>query len=221
MILINLLPHREAKKKARKTAFFVLLGAAAVAAALALVFGYLVLNGMLDNQNNRNRYIEAKNKELDTQIKDIVTLRAEIESLRARQRAVEDLQADRNVPVHLFNELVKKTPEGIFLKDTTQTGQSVNVVGYAQSQERVSDFLRNISSVNSQWLERPDLVRIELVTVGGNSKTAKKLYEFNLKFAVKRPRDKEAKAPEDGVGGAVVPGSAISAPLRTASGTKA
>jgi type IV pilus assembly protein PilN len=216
MILINLLPHREAKKKARKTAFFVMLGFAAALALLGLVFGYLVLNGMLDNQNTRNRYIEAKNKELDIQIKDIATLRAEIESLRSRQRAVEDLQADRNVPVHLFNELVKQSPEGIFLKEIRQTGQSVNVIGFAQSQERVSDFLRNAGPPNSEWLEKPDLVEIKSANVTTGVKEVKRLYEFNLKFALKRPRDKDAKPADGAAGSASAPASAPARPAASA-----
>ena len=97
------------------------------------------------------------------QIKDIATLRAEIEALKARQKAVEDLQTDRNMPVHLLNELVKQTPEGVYLTAIKQNGQVVPVNGMAQTNERVSEFLRN-TAYNSPWLEQPELVEIKAVT---------------------------------------------------------
>jgi type IV pilus assembly protein PilN len=191
-ILINLLPHREAAKKRRKEIFFASLALAALIGGLLIGLGYLTLQNMITNQESRNNYIVNKNKELDTQIKDIATLKQEIESLRARQQAVEDLQADRNVPVYLFSELVGQMPEGIYLKELKQVGQVVTLVGYAQSQERVSDLLRNAAN-NSQWLEKPELGEIKAanVTIGG-SKEVKQLFEFNMRVAVKRPRDKDA-----------------------------
>jgi type IV pilus assembly protein PilN len=217
MILINLLPHREAKKKARKIAFFVMMGLAALAACAALGFGYLVLKNLLDRQNDRNAYLEAKNKDLDAQIKDIASLRAEIEALRARQNAVEDLQADRNVPVHLFNELVRQTPEGIYLKEATQAAQTVTLTGFAQSQERVADYLRNTGNT-SQWLEKPELVGTKAtdVRVGPSNRDVKRLFEFTMKFNVKRPRDVEAKKAASAASAGAIPStpaaSAASAP---------
>ena len=112
MILINLLPHREARRQRRKVAFFAGLGVAAVV-GLAVVGGwYLVVQQLTSNQQQRNQFLSAEIKKLEVQIKDIATLRAEIESLKARQRAVEDLQIDRNVPVHLLNELVRRRLKG-------------------------------------------------------------------------------------------------------------
>jgi type IV pilus assembly protein PilN len=173
---------------------------------------------LLDRQNARNDYVKAKNKELDAQIKDIATLRQEIESLKARQRAVEDLQADRNLPVHLFNELVKQTPEGIYLKEISQTGQTVTLSGFAQSQERVSDYLRNTGN-NSPWFERPDLVVIKTANVITGPKETKKLFEFNMKVVLKRPRDKDKPA-VDGAAPAGAPGSPASSPAPAASKPK-
>lgn len=218
MILINLLPHREAKKKARRDAFYVMLGASVVLACALLGAGYLVLNNLLDRQNARNDYVKAKNKELDAQIKDIATLRQEIESLKARQRAVEDLQADRNLPVHLFNELVKQTPEGIYLKEISQAGQTVTLTGFAQSQERVSDYLRNTGN-NSPWFEKPDLVVIKAANVVTGPKETKKLFEFNMKVALKRPRDKDKPA-VDGASAAGTPTVPASGPASPASKAK-
>jgi type IV pilus assembly protein PilN len=203
-ILINLLPHREEAKKRRRDTFYASLGLAALIGGLLIGLGYLTLQNMISTQETRNNFIQTKNKELDTQIKDIATLRQEIESLRARQQAVEDLQADRNVPVYLFSELVSQMPEGVYLKELKQNGQSVSLVGYAQSQERVSDLLRNTAN-NSAWLEKPELSEIKAanVTIGG-SKEVKQLFEFTMKVGIKRPRDKDAAVP-------AAPGSAPAA----------
>jgi type IV pilus assembly protein PilN len=204
MILINLLPHREAKKKRRKDAFFASLLLSVLGGGVLLGFGYLTLQNMIENQQARNEYVKSKNAELDAQIKDIATLKQEIDSLRARQQAVEDLQADRNLPIHLFNELVAQMPEGIYLKDIKQAGQVVTLTGFAQSQERVSDLLRN-SANNSAWLERPELAEIKAANVKLGEKETKRLYEFSMRVGLKRPRDKDAAA-------AAPPGAPASAP---------
>ncbi len=123
MILINLLPHREEKRQRRKIAFFAGLGAAAAAGLAIVGIWYLVVQQLTSAQQARNDFLNAEIKKLEVQIKDIATLRAEIESLKARQKAVEDLQIDRNVPVHLLNELVKQTPEGIYFRVVKHDGQ--------------------------------------------------------------------------------------------------
>jgi type IV pilus assembly protein PilN len=205
MILINLLPHREAKKKRRKDAFFASLLLSVLGGGVLLGFGYLTLQNMIENQQARNEYVKSKNKELDAQIKDIATLKQEIDSLRARQQAVEDLQADRNLPIHLFNELVAQMPEGIYLKDIKQAGQAVTLTGFAQSQERVSDLLRN-SANNSVWLEKPELSEIKAANVKVGDRETKRLYEFSMRVGLKRPRDKDTKgAPASAPAGAPAP----------------
>jgi type IV pilus assembly protein PilN len=123
VILINLLPHREAKRRQRKQSFFVGLGACALAGALIVGIWYSVLQQMTSAQESRNSFLSAEIARLDTQIKDIATLRTEIEALKARQKAVEDLQTDRNVPVHLLDELVRQTPEGVYLTSIRQNGR--------------------------------------------------------------------------------------------------
>ena len=189
MIRINLLPHREEKRKQKKTAFFALLGLGAIAgAAIVLLVGAYNAR-RISIQNERNQVIKAAIVSLDKKIAEIATLKQEIEALKARQQAVEDLQGDRNQPVYLMDELVKQTPAGVYLKAFKQDGQKVAVNGYAQSQERVSELLRNLAGA-SPWLERPDLIEVRSTGLG-QGKTAKKVVEFNLTVNIKRPRDKD------------------------------
>jgi type IV pilus assembly protein PilN len=183
VILINLLPHREEKRNRRKRAFFAGLGLAAVGGVLAVGVWYGVLDQMKSAQEERNAYLGSEIKKLEAQIKDIANLRAEIDALRARQKAVEDLQTDRNIPVHLLNELVKQTPEGVYLTAIKQTGRVVAVNGTAQSNERVSEFLRN-TLYSSPWLEKPELVEIR---AGASQGGRGRLYDFALRLTIKQP----------------------------------
>jgi type IV pilus assembly protein PilN len=188
MIRINLLPHREARRAERKREFFVML-------VLHLILGGVIVLGVgvfisnkISHQNERNQVIKTENAKLDEQIKEIATLKQEIDALIARQQAVEDLQSDRNQPVYLMDELVKQVPEGIYLRSFSQTGQRVALTGVAQSNERVSELLRNLGN-SSPWLERPDLIEIHSVGMG-QGKDAKKVFEFSINVGIKRPRDK-------------------------------
>ncbi|PPE70263.1 PilN domain-containing protein [Caldimonas thermodepolymerans] len=194
MILINLLPHREEKRRRRKQAFFVALGVSAGVGALVVAGWYAVLQQMIANQQERNAFLTAEIRKLDEQIKDIATLRAEIEALKARQRAVEDLQTDRNMPVHLLNELAKQTPEGVYLREIKQTGQTVVVSGVAQTNERVSELLRN-TAYHSPWLERPELVEIRATTPKPGDRNPQRLFEFSMRVSLKRPQDNQ---PQEG-----------------------
>ena len=148
MIRINLLPHREEKRKQKKSAFYALLalGGLIGVAIVLMVGGYNAR--AISIQNERNQVLKGANAELDKKIAEIATLKQDIEALKARQQAVEDLQADRNQPVYLLDELVKQTPPGVYLKGFKQEGQKVTIGGYAQSQERVSDFLRNLADAS-------------------------------------------------------------------------
>ncbi len=186
MILINLLPHRAEKRKRRKTAFFVGLGLSVVVGGLLVGAGMLLLQQMTDQQIARNEYLRRENALLDEQIKDIANLKAEIEGLKSRQQAVEDLQTGRNVPVHLLTELVRQVPEGIFLTRIQQTDKLVTVSGLAQTQDRVSEFIRNTSR-SSEWLYNPDLNEIRL---GGmaSTKDQKRLFEFTMRVSIKAPQ---------------------------------
>lgn len=192
MIRINLLPHREEKRKQRKAAFVRMLVLSALAGGAVVLAGSGFLAAQIANQTQRNEFIKAENAKLDAQIKEIATLKQEIEALKARQQAVEDLQSDRNQPVYLMDELVKQVPEGIYLRSFKQEGQRVALNGYAQSNERVSELLRNLGN-NSPWLERPDLIEIR-ATSAGQGRDAKRVFEFTVNVGIKRPRDKEQAA---------------------------
>jgi type IV pilus assembly protein PilN len=185
VILINLLPHREEKRRQRKRAYFVSLAACALAGLVVVGVWYSVLGQMTSAQESRNAFLKAEIDRLDTQIKDIATLRAEIDALTARKKAVEDLQNDRNVPVYLLNELVKQTPEGVYLTTIRQTGQVVAITGLAQTNERVSEFLRN-TLYNSTWLERPELVEIRASAANPGTRDQRRLYDFSMRVTIKR-----------------------------------
>lgn len=185
MILINLLPHREEKRRQRKRAYFAGLIACGVLGLGAVGVWYSVLEQMTTAQESRNAFLKAEIDRLDTQIKDIATLRAEIDALNARKQAVEDLQNDRNVPVYLLNELVQQTPDGVFLTSVRQTGQVVAITGVAQTNERVSEFLRN-ALYNSTWLEKPDLVEIKASAANVSARDQRRLFDFSMRVTIKR-----------------------------------
>jgi type IV pilus assembly protein PilN len=196
MIRINLLPHREAKRKQKQAAFAAMLalGGLIGAALVLMVGGYNA--SRIATQNQRNQVLTNANAELDTSIKKIANLKAEIEGLKARQQAVEDLQGDRNQPVYLLDELVRQMPEGVYLKSFKQDGQRVVLNGYAQSQERVAELLRNLAG-SSPWLERPDLSEVRASTVQ-QGKSMRKVVEFTLAVWIKRARDKDGDAKKNG-----------------------
>lgn len=197
MIRINLLPHREAKRKQKQAAFaaMLVLGGLLGVAVVLLVGGWNA--SRIAIQEQRNAALSTENAELDKKIKDIATLKEEINALKSRQQAVEDLQGDRNQPVYLFDELVRQMPDGVYLKAFEQNGQRVVLAGYAQSQERVAELLRNLSG-NSPWLERPDLTEVKAATLT-QGKLVRKVVEFTLAVAIKRARESEEG--EDGKDG--------------------
>ncbi len=195
MILINLLPHREQKRKRRKIAFFAGLGLAAAAGLAVVGVWYGVVQQLTAAQQDRNKFLSVEISKLENEIRDIATLKAEIASLTARQKAVEDLQIDRNLPVHLLNELVKQTPEGMYFTAVKQDGQVLSIVGIAQTQERVSEFLRN-TAYNSEWLVKPELVESKATTVVGANREQKRLFDFSVRVTVKRPQDVPAVSAE-------------------------
>ena len=211
MILINLLPHREEKRRQRKRTFFVGLGVAAAIGAAVVGLWYSILQQMTAAQESRNQFLQTEIARLDAQIKDIATLRAEIEALKARQQAVEDLQTDRNTPVHLLDELVKQTPEGVYLTAIKQTGQVVAVNGMAQTNERVSELLRN-TLYNSAWLEKPELIEIKAVAPTAANRDQRRLFEFSMRLTLKRPQATVAAAAGAASGAAPRPAAAPGKP---------
>lgn len=186
MILINLLPHREAARKRQKDQFFTQLG---LSAMLGGVIGGAIFTwyqGQISTQQERNRFLTQEIAKLDKEIKDIATLQQQIASLRARQTAVEDLQAGRNLPVYLLEELVNQLPEGVFLRTMKQQGSSVLMTGTAQSQERVSELLRNLSN-NSPALTRPELVEIISASTPISGRDARRVANFTMRVTLRKP----------------------------------
>jgi type IV pilus assembly protein PilN len=185
VILINLLPHREAARKRRKEAFQATMFASfliglAIAGAI-----YWWFQMMITAQQERNTFLQGEIKVLEGQIKEIATIEEEIAALRARQKAVEDLQSDRNLPVHLLNELVRQIPEGVFVTSIKQTDQVIAMQGSAQSNERVSEMLRNLTD-NTPWLSKPELVEIVASNMALSSKDQRRVFAFNLRFRLMR-----------------------------------
>jgi type IV pilus assembly protein PilN len=185
MILINLLPHREVARKQRKERFFVHLGLAAVLGAALSALAVTVTQQQLAVQEQRNALLIAEVATLDGQIKDIATLQTDIAALRARQGAVEDLQSDRNQPVHLLQEMGRQLPEGVALRTLKQEGQTVLLTGSAQSQERVSELLRNLST-QSPFLTQPELVEIAASSQGPSARDQRRVFNFSIKVQLRR-----------------------------------
>lgn len=189
---INLLPHREERRKRARTHFAVL---GAMTAALGLVIvgaGWFVLSQKINGQEDRNRFLKGEIAKLDKEIDEIKEVKDKIAALLARKQVIETLQTDRVQTVYLLDELVRQMPEGVFLKSVKQRGAGVELVGYAQSNARVSTLMRNIES--SPWLSNPNLIEIKATTLG-----KMRISEFNMRLALKRPSAAPSKdAAKDG-----------------------
>ena len=195
MILINLLPHREAARKRRREAFQATMFASFLGGLLIAGLVYWWFQTMIEQQQARNAFLQSEIKVLEEQIKEIASIESEIASLRARQKAVEDLQADRNLPVHLLTELAKQLPDGVYVTNLKQTNQQIAMQGMAQSNERVSEMLRNLAS-NTPWLSKPQLVEIVASKVSLTPRDERRVSAFNLSFTLKRSN--EAANTKDG-----------------------
>ena len=186
MIRINLLPHREEKRKARQKQFAIMAG---IAAAVGLAVGgllWVVFDAQITNQQGRNKYLTEEIAKLDKQIDEIKRIREETASLLAKKQVVEGLQSNRSEPVYLLDQLLRQLPEGLYLKSFKQTGAKISVTGYAQSNARVSAFMRNIEA--SPYLGNPNLISITAVTL--NTQRAN---EFILDFSIKRVKADDGK----------------------------
>ena len=201
MILVNLLPHREAARKRKRESFFVSLGIAALIGVLICGGVYSWYQAQISNQEFKNTVLKNANKKLDEQIKDIASLQAEIAGLRARQGAVEELQGNRNLPVYLLTELVKQLPDGVYVSSMKQDNQNVLIAGVAQSNERVSELLRNLSN-NSEWLSKPELIEITAASVALTPRDQRRVANFSMRIALKRVTD-PSKSPASAASGAL------------------
>lgn len=202
MILVNLLPHREAARKRKRESFFVSLGLAALLGLVICVGVYSWYQTQIANQQAKNTVLKSATKKLEEQIKDIASLQAEIAGLRARQGAVEELQGNRNLPVYLLTELVRQLPDGVYISSMKQDNQNVLISGVAQSNERVSELLRNLSN-NSEWLSKPELIEITAASVALTPRDQRRVANFSMRIALKRVSD-ASKSSASAVSGAVV-----------------
>jgi type IV pilus assembly protein PilN len=215
VILINLLPHREAARKLRREMFYAGLGASAAAGALISVGIWLWYGAQISNQQARNQVLATEIKKLEAQIKDIATLQEEIASLRARQQAVEDLQADRNMPVHLLNEMVRLLPDGVYLTNMKQTNDTVAMSGTAQSNERVSELLRNLAA-GSPYITKPELIEIVAGNVNLGPKDSRRVYNYRMTVKLVRGTDAQKAAAAAASAAGLTPTAAASAALTSA-----
>lgn len=197
MILINLLPHREAARKRRRELFQATM-------FVSFLVGLLIAGGIywwfqmqIAEQQAQNTFLQSEIKVLEGQIKEIATIEEEIAALAARQKAVEDLQADRNLPVHLLSELVKQLPDGVYITNLKQQDRVVTMQGMAQSNERISEMLRNLSS-NTPWLKKPELVEIVAGNVSMSAREQRRVAAFKVNFQLMRASEVEKAAASQG-----------------------
>ena len=189
MIRINLLPWRDARRKAQRKHLAVLAGMVAALGLVIVGAVHLTIAGYIAVQSDRNAFLKKENTRLDKEIDEIKKLKTEIAALLARKQIIERLQADRSQAVYLLQELVQQVPDGIYLRTIKQTGLKINLTGYAQSNARVSTLMRNFAG--SPYLENPDLVEIHAATIGNN----KRVSDFTMNVSLKRQQqDEPAKA---------------------------
>jgi len=205
VILINLLPHRELARKRRQDLFNRGLGLAALLGGVVAALVFVAFQAQISAQQEKNQLLQTEITRFDAQIKDIASLQAEITALRARQQAVEDLQADRNLPVYLLTELVRLLPEGVFIASLRQDAQALTLLGMAQSNERVSELLRNLGN-QSPWFARPELVEIVAGTLALSPREQRRVANFTIR--VRLVRASETDKPKT----AGVPALPVSAP---------
>ncbi|WP_423192517.1 PilN domain-containing protein [Cupriavidus sp. H18C2] len=182
---VNLLPYHEARKAARRKKVYTMLGGAAGAGALVVLIGGFYIDAQIDETTALNQTLTTENARMDGQIREVNTLKKDIEALLDRQRAIESLQAQRNLPVQLLEELVRQVPEGVYLNGLKQTGDDFVMSGVAQSNERVSELLRNIGQV--QWLDRAELVESKAIMMTNNLREQRRLFDFSMRLSYRAP----------------------------------
>lgn len=186
MIRINLLPHREQKRRERRKQFFVRSGLMVALGAAIAFMGHTYLVGFVEQQERRNDFLKTEIKTLDEEIAEIRRLREQIDALLARKQVIESLQGSRTETVHLLNELVRRMPEGVHLRSIRQAGSRVTLSGYAQSNARVSHLYSGLDA--SPFLGQPTIVEVKTATVNN-----RKLSEFTLQISIERPTDEQLR----------------------------
>ncbi|SCU84279.1 Tfp pilus assembly protein PilN [Cupriavidus necator] len=182
---VNLLPYHEARKAARRKKVYTMLAGAAVAGAAVVLLGGFYIDGRIASVVALNQVLSTENARLDGQIREVNSLKKDIDALLQRQKAVESLQTERNRPVQLLEELVRQVPEGVYPTSLKQTGEAFTIAGVAQSNERISELLRNLSGV--AWLDKAELVESKAVTMTNNLREQRRLFDFSMRFAYRAP----------------------------------
>lgn len=196
MIRVNLLPHREEKRKARRHQFYALAAMMFVLAGVIWLLGYTLIGSLISAQEEKNVFLKKEIVELDKQIDEIKKIKEQTNALLSRKQVIESLQANRAETVYLFNELARQVPAGIYLRSIKQAGNRITLNGYAQSSARVSTLMRNLDE--SPLLERPDLVEVKAVTV-----EKRRLNEFTLSVFFTRQTAEDSKKPATTAAGSV------------------
>ncbi|THU00683.1 fimbrial protein [Lampropedia puyangensis] len=181
MIRINLLPHREEAKKVKKNAFFASLGFSGLVGVLMVGLGYMYFQYLISDQENANQLIRTENARLKEKIKEVVSIEQEISALKARQKAVEDLQSERNTPVELFNQVANKIPNGSYISSLKKVGTQVSLLGVAQSNQTVSDLLKVVSD-EMPWNSKPQLIETKSKSMDFGSGRFGRVYDFSMNF---------------------------------------
>jgi type IV pilus assembly protein PilN len=194
VILINLLPHRALALKKRRDVFNASFALSVLLGGVISALIFLWISSQISFQREQNQLLQDENIRLDDKIKNIAALESEISALRARQQAVEDLQADRNLPVHLLTELSRQLPDGVFVSNMRQESQSVVLQGQAQSNERVSELLRNLSN-NTRWFGRPELIEIIAGSVTLSPGDIRRVANFSLRVHLVRSSEMQRPVP--------------------------
>jgi type IV pilus assembly protein PilN len=179
-IRVNLLPHREQRRALQQRALVATLAITALAGLLAVGVGHVVIAGMQETQNARNTFLKDRIAELDKRISEIAELKQKTSSLLSRKQVVETLQVNRAEVVHLFDELARRLPDGMYLKGFKQSGDKLSMNGYAQSSARVSTLMRNIEA--SQWMASPVLIEVRSARLNN-----RRVHEFILEARQKVP----------------------------------
>lgn len=187
MIRVNLLPHREEKRRARRQQFYALAGLVLALGAVIAIAVHSVISGYISNQEAKNAFLKSEIASLDKEIDEIKRLKEQTDALLARKQVIESLQSNRAETVLFFNELAKQVPEGVFIRSVKQNGLTIGITGFAQSNARVSTLMRNLDA--SPLLERPNLVEIKSTMQG-----SRRLSDFNLNINVTRASPDDGKA---------------------------
>lgn len=191
MIRVNLLPHREAARRARRQQFYALLGLVSLLAGVIWFLGFTIINRQIDVQNGKNEFLKKELAVLDKDIAEIKRLKAQTDALLARKRVIEALQANRTETVHLFNELAKQVPEGIYLRSLVQTGSKIVLSGVAQSNARITTLMNNLD--DSPLLENSTLIETKAEIINN-----KRLNGFSVTTFITRQTTDTGAAPKPG-----------------------